>query len=144
MRKITTLLITLIIISVGLFSGCTKDKVPINQQTSDNKNIIGVWANVTTYNNLTSGVNRSTMLVYNFTDTRFNYSGYYIIGIHGSTKDYYSFSEGTYELKDGNLILTNATKVPPLKYSYQYSFNNNYTALTLTNSSGLYVVFLKL
>jgi len=139
MRKIIALLLVFIVISVGLFSGCTEDKVPINQETLDNKNIIGAWVNVTMSINQ-SGGNRSTMRVYNFTENRFNLSAYFLIG----SESYRSFTEGTYELKEGNIIFTNATMIPPLKYTFSYSFNTNYTTLTLTNSSGIYLVFWKL
>jgi hypothetical protein len=143
MRKIPVVLITLILLSGGLLSGCTKQDGSTHQATLDEQNIRGVWANVTFWRNV-SGFNQSTMLVYNFTDTRFNYSAYYLVSINGNDKRYYSFTEGNYELKEGNLLLTNATKIPPLNYIYQYSFNSNYTTLTLTNNSGFYLVFWKL
>jgi len=144
MRKIAVVLIVFIVISVGVFSGCTEekgteDKVPTNQETSDNENILGKWMNYTKSVNL-SGVNGSIMRVYNFFDDMVvNSSVVYIIGSQG----YRSYTEGIYELKDGNLILTNATMIPPLKYTYVYSFNNDHTILTLTNSSGSYWVFRK-
>ena len=56
MRKITVLLLGFIVISVGLFSGCTEDKVPTNQEILDKKNIIGVWAECYLVDNQ-SGVN---------------------------------------------------------------------------------------
>jgi hypothetical protein len=144
MRKTAVVLIVFTVISVGLFSGCTEDKdtednVPTNQETSDNENILGKWINYTKSVNL-SGVNGSIMRVYNFFDDMVvNSSVAYIIGSQG----YRAYTEGIYELKEGNLILTNATMVPPLQYTYTYSFNNDYTTLTLTNSSGSYWVFHK-
>ena len=142
MRKIPVVLIALILLSVGLLSGCTKQDGSTHQATLDEQKILGVWANVTFGNNV-SGFNQSTMLVYNFTATKFNYSAFYIVSVNGNTNKYYSFTEGHYELKEGNLVLTNTTKVPPSHYIYQYSFNSNYTTLTLQNSS-FYLVFWKL
>lgn len=139
MRKIAGVIFVFFVISVELFSGCTEDKVPIKEETSDNENIIGSWVNYTKSVNL-SGVNGSVMRVYNFfNDMVVNSSVAYIIGSQG----YRSYTEGIYELKNGNLILTNATMVPPLQYTYAYSFNNDYTTLTLTNSSGFFWVFRK-
>ena len=88
MRKITVLLIVFIVINIGLFSGCTEekgteDKVPTNQETSDNENILGKWMNYTRSVNL-SGVNGSIMMVYTFFDDMVvNSSVAYIIGISG-------------------------------------------------------------
>ena len=138
MRKIIAVLLVFIVICLGIFSGCTEENVPTNQETLDKTNIIGAWVNVTLLINQ-SGVNRSTMRVYNFTDNRFNLTAYFLIGL----ESYRQFTEGTYELKEGNIIFTNATMIPPLKYTFSYSFNANYSTLTLTNSSGIYLVFWK-
>ena len=88
--------------------------MPTNQQTSDNENILGKWINNTKSVNL-SGVNGSIMRVHNFFDDMIvNSIIAYIIGF----QVYRSYPEGIYELNDGNPILTNATMIPPIQYTY--------------------------
>ncbi|MCX6664383.1 MAG: hypothetical protein NTZ75_09090 [Euryarchaeota archaeon] len=139
MAKITISVIALIVISAGLLSGCTQNSNTGLEHSEDIYYIIGTWVNVTNLIN-SSGVNESFMSVYNFTDNIFNYSYYAIIG----SSPYYAHTVGTYELKDGNLILTNTTMVPPQNATFKYSFSNNYKNLTLTATSGFSLVYMKL
>jgi hypothetical protein len=139
MRKITRSVIALIVISAGVLSGCTQDSNTGLEHSEDIYYIIGTWVNVTNSIN-SSGVNESFMSVYNFTDNIFNFSYYAIIG----STPYYANTVGIYELKDGNLILTNTTMVPPQNATFKYSFSNNHKNLTLTATSGFSLVYMKL
>jgi hypothetical protein len=138
MRKIPIIIIALVLLIAGLLSGCTQDSNTGLDHSEDTNYIIGAWVNVTTLIN-SSGVNESFMRVYNFTGNIFNYSAYAIIGSH----HYYSYADGTYALQDGDLIVTNTTMVPPLKVTFKYSFSNYHTNLTLTDESGLSLVYKK-
>lgn len=139
MRKIPIIIIALVILIAGLLSGCTQDSNKGLEHSEDIYYIIGTWVNVTNSIN-SSGVNESFMSVYNFTDNIFNFSFYAIIG----STPYYAHTNGTYELKYGNLILINTTMVPPKNATFKYSFSNNYTNLTLTATSGFSSVYMKL
>lgn len=139
MRKIQIIIVALIMLIAGLLSACTQDSNKGLEHSEDTNYIIGTWVNVTNSIN-SSGVNESVMRVYNFTDNIFNYSSYAII----RSTPYYAHTVGIYELKDGNLILTNTTMVPPLNATFKYSFSNNYTNLTLTATSGFSLVYMKL
>jgi hypothetical protein len=139
MRKIPIIIIALVMLSAGLLSGCTQDSNTGLEHSEDTNYIIGTWVNITTSIN-SSGVNESFMRVFNFTDNMFNYSYYALIG----DNRYYSSFDGTYELKDGDLIVTNTTMVPPQKGTFKYSFSNNYKTLTLIGESGLSLVYMKL
>jgi hypothetical protein len=89
-----------------------------------------------------SGVNQSFMRIYNFfADNIFNYTSF--IAIESKEPGSYRHTEGTYELIDGNLIVSNTTAVPPKKATFHYSFSYNYTALTLTDESGYSIIYMK-
>jgi hypothetical protein len=138
MRKIPIIIIALVILIAGLLCGCTQDSNTGSEHSEDISHIMGSWVNTTTLVN-SSGVNESFMRIYNFTDNLFNYSYFANIG----SDRYYSFADGTYELKDGNLIVANATMVPAKKATFKYSFSNNYQILTLTSESGESLVYNK-
>jgi hypothetical protein len=139
MRKIPIIIIALVMLIAGLLSGCTQNSNTGLDHSKDIDYIIGTWVNVTNLIN-SSGVNESFMRVYNFTDNIFNYSGYAVI----ESNRYHSYADGTYKLKDGDLIITNITTVPPINITYKYSFSYNYKNLTLTDKSGLSLVYSKI
>ncbi len=139
MRKIPIIIIALVMLIAGLLSGCIQDSNTGLEHSEDTNYIIGTWVNVTNSIN-SSGVNESFMSVYNFTDNIFNYSYYAIIG----STPYYAHTVGIYELKDGNLLLTNTSMVPALNATFKYFFSNNYKNLTLTATSGFSLVYMKL
>jgi hypothetical protein len=138
MRKKLIIVMAFLLLIAGLVSGCTQDSNTGSEHSEDINHIMGSWVNVTFSVNA-SGVNQSFMRIYNFTDNLFNYSYFANIG----SDRYYSFADGTYELKDGNLIVANATVVPPKKATFKYSFSNNYQILTLTSESGESLVYNK-
>ena len=139
MRKIPIIIIALITLIAGLLSGCTQDSNTGLENSNDTDYIIGSWINITNSINST-GVNEPLERVFNFTDNMFNYSFY---TKRGSNR-YYSSFDGTYELKDGNLIITNTTRASPVKITFKYSFSNNYTTLTLTSESKFSNVYTKI
>jgi hypothetical protein len=136
-KKLINVMAFLLLIA-GLLSGCTQDSDTGSEHSEDISHIMGSWANTTTLVN-SSGINESFMRIYNFTDNIFNYSYFAVLG----SSRYYSFADGTYELKNGNLIVANATVVPPKKATFKYSFSNNYQILTLTSESGESIVYKK-
>jgi len=138
MRKKLMIVMAMFTLVSGLLGGCTQDS---NNGLDHSENIqyfIGTWVNVTNSVN-SSGVNQSLMRIYNFTEHIFNYSAFAVIGSNNS----YRFSEGTYELDNGNLILSNTIAVPPKKATFRYSFSYNYTALTLTDESEHSIMYIK-
>ena len=140
MRKIPIIIITLVMFSTGLLTGCTQDSNKGSDHTEDTTYIIGGWVNITNSINVT-GANETFMRTYNFTNNnRFNYSYHAAIG----SDRYYAYADGTYELKDGNLIVTNSTTISPKKATFKYSFSSDYKNLTLTSESGLQLVYLRL
>jgi hypothetical protein len=140
MRKILIIIIALVMLIAGLFTGCTQDSNKGSDHSEDTNYIIGGWVNITNSINVT-GVNVSFMRTYNFTNNnKFNYSYHATAG----SDRYYAYAEGTYELKDGNLIVTNSTTVPPKKATLKYSFSSNYKNLTLISESGLRLVYTRL
>lgn len=140
MRKIPIIIIALVMLSTGLLTGCTQNSNKGSQYSEDTTYIIGGWYNITNSINAT-GVNETFMRTYNFTNNnKFNYSYHATVG----SDRYYAYADGTYELKDGNLIVTNSTAVPPKKATLKYSFSSDYKNLTLTSESGLQLVYTRL
>lgn len=138
MRKKLMIVLAMFTLVSGLLGGCTQDSNNGLNHSGDIKYFIGTWVNVTNSTN-SSGVNESYMRIYNFTDNNFHYNYFAIIG----SDRYNAVTDGTYELKDGNLIVSNTTAVPPKKATFHYSFSYNYTALTLTDESGHSIKYIK-
>ena len=138
MRKKFMIVLVMFALISGLLGGCTEDSGKGSENSEDINHIMGSWVNVTNSVN-SSGVNESFMRIYNFSSNIFNYSYIAVIGFNR----YYSFADGTYELKDGNLIVSNTTTVPLKKATFKYSFSNNYQILTLTSESGRPIVYKK-
>lgn len=136
MWKKPIIVIALLMLTAGLLSGCTQDSNTGLEHSEETNYIIGTWGNITTSIN-SSGVNEYFLRIYNFTDNTFNSTYFSEIG----DDIYQSYSDGTYELKDGNLIMVNTTIVPPKKTTFRYSFSYNYTTLTLTDESGQSIVY---
>jgi hypothetical protein len=139
MQKIPIIIIALVLLITGSLSGCNQDSSTGLKNNKDINYIIGTWVNITNSIN-SSGVNESTMRIYNFSYNIFNYS--FIVQI-GSNR-YYSSFNGTYELKDGDLIVTDTAMVPPEKTTLKYSFSNYYTTLTITSESNFSNAYTKI
>ena len=138
MRKKIIIVLVLLMLIAGLLCGCTQDSNTGLNYSQDISHIIGTWVNVSTSMN-SSGVNESFMRVYNFTDNIFNYTYFAAVG----SDRYQGYTKGAYELKDGNLIVSNTAVVPPKKATFKYSFSYNYTALTLTDESEHSIMYIK-
>lgn len=138
MRRKLRIGMLLVVLVVGLLGGCTQDSNTGLDHSKDIKYFIGRWVNANSSVNST-GVNQSLMRIYNFTEHIFNYSAFAVTGSDSS----YRFSEETYEIKDGTLIISNTKVVPPKKATFKYSFSYNYTALNLTDESGNSIRYLK-
>jgi len=138
MNKILKLLIFLLLIGVGFISGCTQDSNTGLDHNGNINHFIGTWGN-STFSTNSTGFNEYFLRIYNFTNNSYNYNYYSEIG----NESYQSYSDGTYELKDERLILTNTTRVPAIETTFRYSFSTDYTKLTLTDEFGQSIVYTK-
>ncbi len=136
MDKIIVLLIFLILFNIGFLSGCTQESNPGLDHNGNINHLIGTWGN-STFSTNSTGVSEYFLRIYNFTSNSYNYSYYVEVG----NQSHQSYSDGTYELIDGSIILTNRTIIPSKKTTFKYSFSSNYSKLTLIDVSGQSIVY---
>ena len=104
-KQLVIIGIVVILITIGL-SGCTEVSNTLNPEKN---RFVGTWQNTT--------VLKSNLTIYLFSDGTCTFI----------------ISSGTWDLKDGMLIIESSSSLGTNILAYNYSFSNNNRTLTLIN-----------
>jgi hypothetical protein len=122
MNKPIILVIPLLIVSIGLLSGCAREGYDPYTKAEDIEKIVGTWYSET--------INETLVIIYD-TQNGWHYEGRIIIN---STNYNFSLYYGKIHIK--GIDTNNST--------YKYSFSDNDNILTLTNvRSGISIEYTK-